>query len=357
MDEEKKLEGPPSGEPGVKEAMADILKGIKLPERRTEDKDATPKKVYDTGLADKVDTVSSKLEDPVLQNGAGLEHSVSAVHTLQNDVERLVHDSKMSLIHAAALEEDRETKPEPLNPEVKPRLAAKTLLVSALALLVVGLGGALWSSIVKKAGTVPFKENPSIVFAEQTLPVVLPKESAQDRKRFLAQYRLGIERAALGTITHIVPLFSEEGADTPLIVPTFFTALAMKAPDELVRALGNEFFLGFHSIDQTVPVLIIRVASFERAFAGMLAWEERMNTDLAPIFVSLPETTIGVNNLPEKRRFEDLVVRNYDVRVLRDDQGEVTLYYSFPTPNLLVVGESLTSFPELLGRLRATRAL
>jgi hypothetical protein len=48
---------------------------------------------------------------------------------------------------------------------------------------------------------------------------------------------------------------------------------------------------------------------------------------------------------------------NYDVRELKDDSGNVVLYYSFPTPNILVIAESPHSFTEVLSRLQAQREL
>ena len=48
---------------------------------------------------------------------------------------------------------------------------------------------------------------------------------------------------------------------------------------------------------------------------------------------------------------------NYDVRALKDDAGEVQLYYSFPTQNILIIAGSPYSFPEILSRLQASRQL
>ena len=50
-------------------------------------------------------------------------------------------------------------------------------------------------------------------------------------------------------------------------------------------------------------------------------------------------------------------MRNYDVRVLKNDAGGIELYYSFPTQNILIIGESPYSFTEILSRLRAERKL
>jgi len=51
------------------------------------------------------------------------------------------------------------------------------------------------------------------------------------------------------------------------------------------------------------------------------------------------------------------IKRNYDVRALRDDAGNIELYYSFPTQNILVIAESPYSFAEILNRLQAARKI
>src|SRR3989344_32804 len=120
---------------------------------------------------------------------------------------------------------------------------------------------------------------------------------------------------------------------------------------ELIRALGSEFFFGLHTVDENAPLLVIPVSSYERAFAGMLEWERALNADLAPVFTSVPDTIVSESGLLEKRLFEDLIMRNYDVRVLKDNAGTIQLYYSFPTRELLIIAESPYSFAKILARL------
>ena len=89
----------------------------------------------------------------------------------------------------------------------------------------------------------------------------------------------------------------------------------------------------------------------------MLAWEKTMNADLSPVFTQVPMLKTDSNGLPVSRTFEDVVMNNYDVRALKDDSGAVQLYYSFPRPNILVIGESTYTFGEVLSRLQSARKL
>ncbi len=91
-------------------------------------------------------------------------------------------------------------------------------------------------------------------------------------------------------------------------------------------AIGPNFFFGFHVVDTNAPLLVIPVTSYDHAFAGMLAWEPRMDSDLSPIFNSV-SMTVSTSGIPVERTYQDSVMRNYDVRELLDDSGNVVLYY------------------------------
>ena len=105
------------------------------------------------------------------------------------------------------------------------------------------------------------------------------------------------------------------------------------------------------------PFFILSLTSYNETFAGMLAWEASMNGDLAPVFTPVPSTMTSASGLPVERTFQDLVMRNYDVRALKDDAGNIELYYSFPSQKILIIAESPYSFSEILSRLQAGRKL
>jgi hypothetical protein len=167
---------------------------------------------------------------------------------------------------------------------------------------------------------------------------------------------------SLGSITRLVPTImststSGTAQEEPATITQFFTALGITPPQELTDAIGPDFFFGYHVVDTNAPLFVIPVTSYDHAFAGMLAWEPTMDSDLSPIFTSVSMTETATSGVPIARTFSDAVMRNYDVRELTDDSGTVVLYYSFPTPNILVIAESPYSFTEILSRLQAAREL
>jgi hypothetical protein len=368
----------PVSEP-AKNDIAKILEEIKLPERRDF------KASGDISKASTSEPEPAILEEHIVKaaphNGATAmptsitekpldpERSSSIVtpmRTLKDDLQTVVRDQKISLVHAASLEEEKKHGREHLEPEqleIRAHKSRRTIGVLFASGLLILLGaGALFGIylVMQEQQSVPTVPQSSILFAEQTVTFSLDNQTPQNLKAQLAQASTK-QLGSLGSITRIVPTImststSGTGQEEPATISQFFSALGMNPPQELMQAIGPNFFFGFHVVDTNAPLFVIPVTSYDHAFAGMLAWEPTMDADLSPIFTSVSMTTTQ-NGLPIQRTFEDAVMRNYDVRELTDDSGNVVLYYSFPTPQILVVAESPYSFTEILSRLQAEREL
>lgn len=123
----------------------------------------------------------------------------------------------------------------------------------------------------------------------------------------------------------------------------FLNILEVRAPGSLVRAFSPIFMLGGLGEEQFI---IIRLSSFENAFAGMLSWEGDMAEDLIPIFANA--NSLQANG--EGNVFKDVIVKNKDVRVL-EAAGEPVLLYTFFDNNMLIIGESYKTLEILMERL------
>lgn len=364
--------------------MNKILAGIKLPEKRDytpsgEKKPAPSVAVQDQQKLDQV--LSAHITENVIasqqppappitqsmvpdQNVFHEEMHVASVHTLKQDLQQVVQEQKMSVVKAVALEQEKRQRQDRMMEQAPPRppsRAPAVVLTTAVFLFlgVAALGSVYYIAMVQSAPG-PAVENASLVFAEQTVAFPLRSESSQTLRAELAQARNA--GGTLGSLLHIVPTVSAVDAagtsiQRPATLSEFFASLAIEPPDNLMRALGDDFFLGIHTVDKNAPILVIKVASYDRAFDGMLSWEKNLNSDLAPLFTAVPRLVMGPDGLQIQRPYTDLVMRNYDVRALKDDDGVIQLYYSFPTRDLLIIAESPYTFTEILSRLQAGRRL
>ena len=361
------------GSGSASEAITRILEGAKLPERRdVPPSEGAPtqkeQKRFDTMLGASAELPKEPpvpTQPPKPSSGGLAAEIVAPLRTLKNDLQEIVRVKKISLVRAAALEQEKRRERPAVSTEITRARARRTRgILFAAAILVILGGAALFGVYI----VTPDIASPpqglggsSLLFAESTFLLPLEEDNPLDLKRFIAQARGG-GSATLGSITRVVPTITETGAagtavERAATVEEFFSALGVRSTSDLVRALGSDFFFGIHTVDENAPLFVIPVRSYERAFAGMLAWEQTMNSDLSPAFTAVPSQFLGQGGLPEKRRFSDVVMRNYDVRALKDDRGGEQVYYSFPTRALLVIGESPYSFTEILARLRAERKL
>ncbi len=343
--------------------VANILQAVKLPERYSQKGSADAKiPPPSTAPSTEAEPAPAVARTPPTQNASTL---ISPVHTLKDDLVDVSREQKMSLVHAVSLEEDRRahTKGASETPAVQKQTKKTfTILLAVVLLLVIG-GGLLFTtlSLMKKPGDIaPAMSSSSLLFAEASVTLPLTNNSPIDVRSTLRAQRTSNDQT-LGSITRILPYVTIKDADgntqdIPATFSQFMKSLGGHIPDDLLRALGDEFFLGLHTIDKNAPLMIIPVKSYDRAFAGMLAWEPSLNTDLVPLFTEIPSIT-NQDELPQTRLYQDLVIRNHDVRALKDDRGEIQLYYSFPNQNTLVIAESPYSFTEILSRLQAERKL
>jgi hypothetical protein len=181
-----------------------------------------------------------------------------------------------------------------------------------------------------------------------------------NRERFAIAFAETISGTPVGELRHVV-MRKGEGNAAPILTTTEFLALIeSRAPGNLVRAFDQLYMTG--SIGAN-PFIVIRLGSFENAFAGMLAWESTMGEDLIPLFSS-PELMKAIE---ETNVFRDVIVRNKDVRVLsgtlvsaqQDEDGEVVtsttttpvLLYSFFDNNMLIITNKIEALQTLIDRL------
>lgn len=307
---------------------------------------------------------------------------IPSMRTIKDDLQHLVHSSKMSLVRAASLEQAKQRglltpdnamqkdaaqqkqHDNPVRSRKRRRIIGITFAV--VALIVLGGGALMVVSVVmlERQGSTQTQSvtDDSLIFTEQTFTLSIDSASSRTLLQQLANARNAVS-LTLGAITRIVPVTEEVNPETgaarerSATTQEFLRALNTNAPDGVLRFISEDFFLGIHTIDQNAPVFIVPVTSYERVFAGMIEWEEDINADLSPFFTFVPRERATQAGDVVPTTFEDVIVRNFDVRVLRDAAGEIRMLYAFPTREILIIAESPHTFVEALARLRAERKL
>ena len=221
------------------------------------------------------------------------------------------------------------------------------LLIGSVFFIIVGTLGAWFGYREYTRRTAP----PAIIAPESRL--ISPDReteiniSLMNREDFTVKFA---EIASGAGDEELVHLVARVGTTTPLRLATtaeLFSLLQSRASGSLVRAFDKVFMLGVVGKN---PFILVKLASFENAFAGMLAWENIMAEDLLPLFSASEELKV----IAPGYVFRDVTVRNKDVRALYASSTPVLLY-SFFDNNFLIITDSFDALQTLIDRLTRER--
>ncbi len=209
---------------------------------------------------------------------------------------------------------------------------------------------------------------PSLIFADEHAELKGTSYDLQKGLVDLASRSLPSGGVAVAYITYSTTTAKGDTVTLPAEGGALISAMGLPAPQILLRNVDAASTVGVvHAGEETRPFFLLRVASFERTFAGMLDWEPSMAADLLLFYPPYPaevQEPVGTSTGPVLRTeesifsvsFVDEVVDNHDVRVLRDASGRSVLLYGYRDKQTLIIARDEAAFSELLKRLASTRA-
>ena len=77
----------------------------------------------------------------------------------------------------------------------------------------------------------------------------------------------------------------------------------------------------------------------------MLKWEERMAREILPLSGTSVEGALA------DKKFQDIVVKNRDLRALLNEQGDIVLLYTFYDRETLIITRTTSTLDEVITRL------
>jgi len=268
------------------------------------------------------------------------------IRTFQGDVAEALekqHESLVSIQRVEHLKKDSIQSSGKTAEVSKKRIEFTYLLLGSLLLFVLSATGVwyAYNEFVRKTSTPPIATPANrFIYSEAELVLNISETSRED---FIKTLSSALEEVADGEVRHVVLEKSTlEGTE---LLPTseFLNILKSRAPGNLIRALDPLFMLGAYGKS---TFLILRLDSFENAFAGMLAWEKDLNRDIGPLLA----TAEIARNIEPGTIFTDIIDRNKDARIL-SLYDEVTLIYSFLDNNTLIITDNLETLRVVVDRL------
>lgn len=306
--------------------------------------------------------------------------SPQPLHTYTSDFSDRIDTKSASTFSVLAAEQDSRTKTAAVLREPK-KSPLKAILTVVTGILLLGLaGGGVFATY---QFVMTMRDTPIAAFTVPTIVVADEyRELSGTGPTLLGALAAAADgRLVSGNVLVTYILTSTEGEDSTVLRaptggPAFMRALGIPAPDILLRNIAEESTIGVVNVgNDTKAFFALRVDSYERTYAGMLTWEPLMLRDLGALYPLYPVATPSPVDVatstatsttatttaaqapttaaPALTRFEDAIVANHDVRVLRDTQGRSLVLYGYADKRTLLIVRDESAFEALIARLKS----
>ncbi len=318
---------------------------------------------------------------PLTPKPAPAVEAPSPLHTYTSDFSERIDTKGASTFSVLAAESDAKKRAQKKIREPFTINRNMVITVLGVVLILAASGGAYGAyRYVSSKGVVPIIGTvPSLVFADERQPILGEGRELLAAIARSAEKPLGDGQVRVVYLTQASTTATQQTIDVPLSGGRLVGSLQLTAPDILLRNIGPDSTVGIvHAGTETRAFFILRALSYERTFAGMLQWENQMQSALAILYPAYPvreapptvstittvvkgKTVVSTTTVPSgpapsvSPRFVDEIVANHDTRALKDGQGRTILLYGYKDKELLVIARDEAAFTELVRRLSATK--
>ncbi len=277
---------------------------------------------------------------------------------MSGDFAKRVERERASSFAVIAADADRANRPPP-RPVRRPDYSLAYIVLSTV--LIVGGSTSLYLAYDYFSSRQPVApKGPDIVsLLAADEEVAVRKEDGDAYRLFRDAAEKPLANGSIRVIYYTIATSTPLGtADVPQAGTVFLSAMRLRAPDLLTRNVGPETTLGsVGSSDEAHPFFVLASYSYQRTFAGMLAWEATMPQDLALLYPDYAAASVDASSTPmvsassdRSGTFRDEVVESYDVRVLRDPAGRSLMLYGYRDPETLIIVRDEEAFKAVLTR-------
>lgn len=273
------------------------------------------------------------------------EESLKQIRTYQGDVAEALgrqNESLVSIQQAEALRRRSAGDSLPVQNESRRKDFLYLLLGSAFFLVVGSFGAWYGYREVVRRSAPPVISRPTTQLITPNSTSILDL-TGKNRESFASALSDLVANLGETELKHIDIRNGATNLASSTPTSQFFNILEARASGSLVRSFGSIFMIGGLGEEQFI---VIKLTSFENAFAGMLEWESNMAEDLIAVFANA--NTLQAN--ASENVFRDVIVKNKDVRIL-EVAGEPVLLYTFFDNNMLIITESFKTLEILMERL------
>lgn len=273
---------------------------------------------------------------------------LKSLRSFQGDMQQHIEVKKETIATIALAEQKKKiehNEPTYTEPEVRAKASHSSrgglfVVIGALALIVGGvIFGGLYFLKTENDTTVTAEIDKTLISYTEKKEIDLPIVTAPALASALLQEQ-SIYTASANSVLYTS--FVSEG--TMVRAPALFGAIAQSAGDALKRNI-DEVMVGVYSYDTSELFFVLQPDDFGIVYSGMLDWESVMGSDLSLFFPSLRQYLAENPSI-----FSDETYKNKDVRVIRNELGNVILLYGFIDKDTLVITANERIFEAVLNR-------
>lgn len=276
----------------------------------------------------KTDTLSdAPLQKPV--------DGLPRIRTYAADMSKVIKARGETL---ASIVNKEQTQPEKRTPTATASFSPRriAIVIGIAVLLIAGIGVLIGVFVFSPRDSVEIQSS-GIIFANEVFTLSANSDG------LLVDQLATIRRDQNLVLGEVMRVDVEEGNT---LITGGALAARLGVPDALAREVVDAM-IGIHAFDRNQPFIILRIATYDRSFGAMLAWERSMGRDLAGFFA--PTNASGSAPLLS---FTDEIAQNLDVR--RSD-ADWPVLYTFPEQGLLIITTNEFTLREIMTRLSSSR--
>lgn len=265
------------------------------------------------------------------------------MRTYETDSARYIKEKEVSLIDVYTKQEKARRIEDREPPK---RYVIPIIVILSLIFVVLGVG---WYFLHKKPeGPPPPLSLPQpILNANETEEIIIDLNVEIDQlpsiERVLHDLPSYIDPK--GKFTYLQIITQKDNVKKLITLQQFFKIVGIEPRSDLVDSLDGKFELAkFQKPEHNWPVLILKVKSYENAFASMINWEKKIGSDFTRIF--------KLDGVPEQSDtyFYDKELENKDVRIFNDLSGNPIFMYSFINQKYLIITTGEEALKEIFRR-------
>ncbi|MBC8465355.1 MAG: hypothetical protein H8D63_03235 [Parcubacteria group bacterium] len=283
----------------------------------------------------------------------GNAHKLKSLRTFESDIAAAMKGEKTSMVQMVLAEHNVKKEKEEI--VVKEEKARSSFMWGSVALIILSVGViATGAWYVFTGETILSILEPKVVtpiFIEKSVEFEADKLSTEKLRAVIAEeignVALPPDAIEYLYLTELIePANPKENPYREIADTERFSTLAGNLiPPDMLRALKEEHMFGIHAWNGNQVFLLFFTNDFDNVFSGMLKWEKDLPDDFLPLIGK--DVDRSVYNAP----WEDYLVKNRDMRVLRSIDGAIVLAYTFFDRDTLIISTSIETIDEVIARV------